>query len=59
MKIWTNYTQAEITDTLLAECAKATAELRTAQADTQKALSRIQFCLTAINELKNRDQEQI
>lgn len=58
MKIWTQYTAPQIHDTLLEETAKATAELRTARADLEKANNRLSFCLTAINELKNRDQEQ-
>ena len=54
MQIWNNKTTPEILKSLEAETAKASRELRCAEADIQKAQNRITFCLSAIHNLKDR-----
>jgi hypothetical protein len=44
----------EILESILAEIAKSTNEIRCAQGDIQKANSRMTFAIAAINELLNR-----
>jgi hypothetical protein len=55
MEIWKKRTTNEINLVLLQEIAKSQAEIKTAQADIQKASNRLSFCLTALNELKSRN----
>jgi len=57
MKIWTDLSHQQINQVLLEELSKAQAELKTAKNDAEKAGRRISFCLTAINELTNRFEE--
>lgn len=47
-------TDKELIDSLTAEAAKATNELRCAQQDINKTQSRINFVLVLLNELKSR-----
>ena len=54
MQIWNEKTTPEILKSLEAETAKASRELRCAEADIQKATSRLTFCLSAIHNLKDR-----
>ena len=54
MEIWKNKTQADILKSLESELAKATGELKCAMADVEKTSNRVRFCLTAIHELKDR-----
>ena len=54
MEIWKNKTTPEILKSLEGELAKATRELRCAQADVEKTTNRVRFCLTAIHELADR-----
>ena len=54
MEIWKNKSEPEILKSLEGELAKATRELRCAQADVEKTTNRVRFCLTAIHELADR-----
>jgi hypothetical protein len=54
MHVIDSKTQAELLQSLLAEVAKSTAELRCAQADVAKAQNRLQFALAVINNLIER-----
>jgi hypothetical protein len=47
-------TDKELLESLLAEVAKATNELRCAERDIKKANGRLQFAVMAINEMINR-----
>lgn len=49
-----NKSDLELHQSLIAELAKATAELRTAQADQAKAQNRLRFALVLVNELIDR-----
>ena len=46
----------ELVKSLLAEVAKATNELRCAQADVTKAQSRLQFALVLLNKMIERQE---
>ena len=54
MDILENKTNQELHESLLAEVAKASNEIKCAQRDINKAQGRIQFALLAVNELINR-----
>jgi hypothetical protein len=54
MKILDNKTDQELLDSLIAEAAKASNEIRCAQGDLAKAQSRLQFVLAVINTMLNR-----
>lgn len=54
MEIWKQKSEPEILKSLEGELAKATRELRCAQADVEKTTNRVRFCLTAIHELADR-----
>lgn len=54
MDILQHKSDQELLDSILAEIAKSTNEIRCAQGDIQKANSRMTFALAAINELINR-----
>lgn len=54
MEIWKQKSEPEILKSLEGELAKATRELRCAQADVDKSANRVRFCLTAIHELADR-----
>jgi len=49
-----NKSDLELYQSMLAELAKASHELKTAQADQAKAQNRMRFCLLLINELLDR-----
>ena len=49
-------TDNELVKSLLAEVAKATNELRCAQADVTKAQSRLQFALVLLNKMIERQE---
>ena len=50
-------TDDELVKSLLAEVAKATNELRCAQADVNKAQSRLQFSVAVLNQLIERTKD--
>lgn len=54
MKIWKQHTTPEILKSLESEVAKAVSEVNCAKRDIDKAHSRLQFALTAIHALKDR-----
>ena len=54
MDILQTKTDQEILQSLLAEIAKATGEIRCARGDIEKAQSRIKFTIVLINELLDR-----
>jgi hypothetical protein len=54
MNVIDSKTQAELLQSLLAEAAKSSAEIRCAQADITKAQNRLQFILAVINNLIDR-----
>jgi hypothetical protein len=54
MNVIDSKTQAELLQSLLAEEAKSSAEIRCAQADIAKAQNRLQFIIAVINNLIDR-----
>ena len=54
MKILLDKTDQELLESLLAEAAKATAEIKCAQGDLAKAQSRLSFVLAVANTLIQR-----
>jgi hypothetical protein len=54
MHILQDKSDQELHQSLLAEIAKSTNELKCARADIEKAQSRLQFCLAAVNQLLSR-----
>lgn len=48
----------ELTQSLLAEVAKATNELRCARNDLNKAASRLSFVIAVANEMLHRNEDQ-
>lgn len=52
-----NKTDQELLESLLAEVAKATNELRCGERDIKKANGRLQFAVMAINEMINRPKD--
>lgn len=57
MKILHNKDRLELEQSLLAEIAKASNELRCATADLSKAQSRLSFCIAVANELIDRNKD--
>lgn len=55
--IFDEKTNRALLESLLAEVAKASNELKCAQRDINKATGRIQFAVMAINNLINRDED--
>jgi hypothetical protein len=55
--IFENKTERELLESLLAEVAKASNELKCAQRDINKATGRIQFAVMAINNMINRQKD--
>lgn len=47
-------TDEQIISTVIRECAKASNEIASAEADISKAKRRIKFCLVLANRLKDR-----
>ena len=56
MNIIDSKTNEELERSILAEVAKASAELKCAQADVVKAQGRLSFVIAVVNELINRGQ---
>ena len=54
MELLTNKTNKELLESLTAESAKASNELKCAQQDVDKAQRRLNFVLVLLNELKER-----
>jgi len=54
MDILNNKSDQEILESILAEIAKSTNEIRCAQGDIHKANGRMSFAIAALNELLNR-----
>lgn len=54
MHVIDSKTQRELLQSLLAEIAKSSAEIKCAQADIAKAQNRLQFALAVINNLIDR-----
>lgn len=57
MEILERLNNLELAQTLLAEVAKAKNEIRCAQADIDKAQSRLNFLIVVANELINRTKD--
>jgi hypothetical protein len=57
MDILRQKTDQEILDSILAEIAKSTNEIRCASGDIQKANSRMTFAIAAVNELIDRKKD--
>ena len=57
MKIWNNHTIQEILTSIEAEMAKAQNEIRCAYRDVDKASNRVAFVNSAVQNLKERLQE--
>lgn len=58
MDLLENKTTQELYESLLAELAKTSNEIRCAERDIKKAESRLQFALVAINTLIKRREDQ-
>lgn len=57
MDILQNKTDQELAQSILAETAKATNEIRCARNDIEKASSRLSFLVAVANELINRKKD--
>jgi hypothetical protein len=57
MDILDKLSENELTQTLIAELAKATNEIKCAKADIEKAQSRLRFILVVAHELINRKED--
>jgi hypothetical protein len=57
MDVLNDKTDKELLQSLIAEVAKSTGELRCAKGDIDKAQSRIKFCLVLANEILNRQKD--
>lgn len=57
MDVLDNKTDKELLQSLVAEIAKATNEIKCAQGDIQKAQSRIRFLLVVAHELIERQKD--
>jgi hypothetical protein len=57
MDLLKHKTDQDILESILAEIAKSTNEIRCASGDIQKANSRMTFAIAAINELINRQKD--
>ena len=53
-----DYSDDELLQSIVAEIAKATAELKCAQGDVNKAQSRLKFALLAANIIKDRKDDK-
>lgn len=58
MHILQDKSDLELHQSMLAEIAKSTNELRCARGDLEKAASRLQFCIAVANELIERKQDE-
>lgn len=57
MDVLKNKSDLELLQSLVAEAAKATNEIRCAQTDLEKAQSRLSFVLVLVNEAINRKED--
>lgn len=57
MKVIDTKTDLELLQSLLAEIAKSTNEIRCARADLEKAMSRLTFCIAVANEMIERTKD--
>lgn len=57
MDILDKLSDLELTQTLIAEIAKATSEIKCAKADIDKAQSRLRFILVVAHEMINRKED--
>lgn len=57
MDLLSSKSQAVLLESLIAELAKATNEIKCAQSDLQKAKGRLQFAIAVTNELLNRKED--
>jgi hypothetical protein len=57
MDILDKLSENELTQTLIAELAKATNEIKCAKADIDKAQSRLRFILVVAHEMINRKED--
>jgi hypothetical protein len=57
MNILDQKTDKELLQSLLAEAAKASAEIKCARADLEKATNRLSFTLVVINTMINRQKD--
>lgn len=55
MQIWENHSTTDILSSLVAEIAKAQNEIRCAERDLNKAQGRLQFALSGIKHLTDKD----
>mgnify|MGYP003144437529 FL=1 len=58
MQIWKNHSTQEILKSLEAEVAKAQNEIKCAEKDLVKAQGRLQFALSGIHHLQDRDIQE-
>lgn len=58
MQIWKNHSSQEILKSLEAEIAKAQNEIRCAERDLNKAQGRLQFALSGLHNLQDRDIQE-
>jgi len=58
MQIWNNHPTKDILSSLTAEIAKAHNEIRCAEKDLTKAQGRLQFALSGIKHLTDKDIEE-
>ena len=54
MNVLQTKTDQELIQSLLAEIAKSSNEIKCARSDLEKATSRLNFCIAVLNELMNR-----
>jgi len=58
MQIWNNHTPTEILKSLEGEVAKAQHEIKCAEKDLLKAQGRLQFALSGLHNLQDRDIQE-
>jgi len=58
MQIWNNHKTPEVLKSLEAEIAKAQNEIRCAEKDLSKAQGRLQFALSGLHNLQDRDIQE-
>lgn len=58
MQIWNNHSLKEILKSLEGEIAKAQNEVRCAEKDLVKAQGRLQFALSGLHNLQDRDMQE-
>ena len=58
MQIWKNHSIQEILKSLEGEIARAQNEIKCAKKDIEKAQGRLQFALSGLHRLKDRDIQE-